>query len=75
MNFIPHTQADLKKMKLVEDSVCTVKYINRDYFNGDERLEVAKAKILVNDNNYIFVVSDAYGMDKFINDVVILGQL
>lgn len=75
MNFVPHTQDELKKMKLVENCVCTVKYINRDYFNGDERLEIGKARVLINENNYVFVVSDAYGMDKFIDDVVILGQL
>lgn len=75
MNFIPHTQKELKSMNLENDSICTVKYMNRDYFNGDERLEVAKAKVVINDGKYLFIVSDAYGMDKFINDVAILGKL
>jgi hypothetical protein len=72
MNFKPHTQDELKILNLKENQSYTIEYLNKDYFNGEETLETAKAKLILNDNKFIFIVPDPYGMDRFINDVRVI---
>lgn len=72
MNFVANTKEELQQMHLIEDLIYDIEYVNRDYFNGEDTLEVSKAKLLLNDGDYIFVVTDPYGMDKFIKEVRVL---
>ncbi len=73
MNFSAHTQEELHKLQLTNDSLHTIEYLNRDYFNGEENIEISKARVIVNDNDILFVVTDPYGMDKFIKEARIIS--
>lgn len=42
------------------------------YFNGEETIEMAKAKALVNDGQILFLVPDPYGMNRFITEVKVV---
>lgn len=72
MNFKPHTQKELEELNLNENETYTIEYINKDYFNGENSLEIAKAKVIINDTKYVFVVPDPYGMDRFINEARVI---
>ena len=73
MNFIPNTQEELKKSRIIEDNYYQIKYLNRDYFNGDENIEKTKAKAIIDEKGDIsFLIQDDYGMDKFIKDAILL---
>lgn len=73
MNFIPNTQTELKNLNLKENSSYTIEYLNRDYFNGDENLEKTVAKAICDDKgDFSFIVTDDYGMEKFIKDVRVI---
>ncbi|MGB5868521.1 MAG: hypothetical protein WBG69_11675 [Arcobacteraceae bacterium] len=72
MSFIAHTQKELEDLDLKEDTLYTIKYINKDYFNGEDNVEITKAKVILNDNQYIFVATDPYGMDKFISNARVI---
>ncbi|MEA3553505.1 MAG: hypothetical protein U9R39_03760 [Campylobacterota bacterium] len=72
MNFKPHTKDELKKLNLVEDKIYTIEYLNKDYFNGEDTLEITKAKMFFNDDKFIFIVPDPYGMDRFITNVRVI---
>lgn len=72
MSFKPHTQDELKSLGVVENETYTIEYLNKDYFNGEETLERSTATAIMNDGMIMFVVSDPYGMDKFINNAKVL---
>ena len=72
MNFKPYTQDELKKLNIVENETYKIEYLNKDYFNGEETIEITTAKAIINDGKIIFVVIDPYGMDKFVNNVKIV---
>lgn len=72
MNFKAHTKEELQELDLLENQMYTIKYLNKDYYNGEETVEIAKAKLILNENEYVFVVSDPYGMDRFINNVRVI---
>lgn len=72
MTFKPHTQDELKELNLNEHTTYKIEYINKDYFNGEENLEISQAKVLVNDSEIIFIVTDPYGMDKYINSARVI---
>jgi len=72
MNFKPHTKEQLKSMNIEEDKTYTIEFLDKDYFNGEETLQRSTAKAILNDDNYIFIVTDPYGMDKFINSVKVI---
>lgn len=72
MNFISNTQDELKKLNIIDGNEYLIEYKNKDYFNGEETIEKAKAKALINDNQILFIVPDPYGMDRFINEVRII---
>lgn len=72
MEFIPHTQAELKNMEIKENEIYTIQYIERDYYNAEDRVELAKGKAIISENEIVFIVSDAYGMDKFIKEVRVI---
>lgn len=66
--FKAHTNEELQKLNIKEDEMYTIEYMDRDYFNGEEKVEVSKAKAILNNTDFIFVVSDPYGMDKYIKE-------
>lgn len=72
MKFVPQNQEELKQLNLIEDKDYTIQYLNRDYFNGEENIELAQARVIVNDEEILFVVTDPYGMDKFIKEARII---
>ncbi|AXX92015.1 hypothetical protein CPU12_00250 [Malaciobacter molluscorum LMG 25693] len=72
MEFIPHTQEELKSMDIKEDEIYSIQYQERDYFNADTRIEIAKGKAVISNNEIIFIVTDSYGMDKFIKEARVI---
>ncbi|AXH14737.1 hypothetical protein [Malaciobacter mytili] len=72
MQFIPHTQEELKSMDINEEKIYTIQYLERDYFNGENRIELGKAKAIIGENEIVFVVTDSYGMDKFIKEARVI---
>lgn len=73
MNFISHTQNELRNLNITDGSEYFIEYLNKDYFNGEETIERTKAKALTNDGQILFVVPDPYGMERFISDVKVLS--
>ncbi len=72
-NFVPHTQTELQEMEIQNDKTYTIQYINKDYFNGEDTLEISKAKAIVSEKDISFIVSDPYGMDKFVSQVRVIN--
>jgi len=72
MDFVPNTKEELVEMEIQNDKMYNIQYINTDYFNGEESLEVTRAKALVADGDISFLATDPYGMDMFISQVKIL---
>ena len=65
-----NTQKQLKNLNIQDEKEYKIKFLNRDYFNGDENIETTMAKAIVDDKGEIsFLIKDDYGMDKFIKDV------
>jgi hypothetical protein len=69
MNFIPQTIDQLKALDLKDGDKCTIEYMNKDYFNGEETLERSEATVVINEDTVSFLVPDPYGMDRFITKV------
>lgn len=72
MQFVSQTQEELKQLNLNEDQNYTIQYLNRDYFNGEENIELAQARVIINEEEILFIVTDPYGMDKFIKEARII---
>lgn len=72
MNFKANTQEELKKLNIQEGSEYLVEYKNKDYFNGEETIEKAKAKAILNDGVIFFIIPDPMGMERFISEVRVL---
>lgn len=72
MNFKANTQEELKKLNIQDGSEYLVEYKNKDYFNGEETIEKAKAKAIVNDGVISFIIPDPMGMERFISEVRVL---
>jgi hypothetical protein len=72
MSFKFHTFDELFKLGVQDGSDCLIEYQNKDYFNGEETIEKATAKAILQDNKFVFLVPDPYGMDRFIEKVKIL---
>ena len=73
MNFKASTQEELKKLNIQEGSEYLVEYKNKDYFNGEETIEKAKAKAIINDGVISFIIPDPMGMERFISEVRVLN--
>ena len=73
MIFIATTQEELKQLNIQENQAFLVEYKNKDYFNGEETIEKATAKAIINDGLISFIIKDPMGMEKFISEVKILG--
>lgn len=72
MSYTPHTQDQLKQLNIQEDKTYTIEYLDKDYFNGDENLIRSEAKAIVNDDIISFIITDSYGMDKFITQAKVI---
>ena len=72
MSFSPHSQNELKSMNVKENERYFIEYVNKDYFNGEETIEKAKATAILNDGNVYFNVTDPYGMEKLIMNARII---
>ena len=72
MNFKANTQEELKKLNIQDGSEYLVEYKNKDYFNGEETIEKAKAKAIINDGVISFIIPDPMGMERFISEIRVL---
>ncbi|MBT3279947.1 MAG: hypothetical protein HOF69_05775 [Campylobacteraceae bacterium] len=68
MKFIPSTQSELKSLNIQNDELYQIEYLNKDYFNGDESIEKTQAKAIISNDVVSFIISDDYGMDKFVSN-------
>lgn len=75
MNFIPHTQEELQELGIKENNTYTILYQNKDYFNGEASIEKTNGVAVFNKDKILFLVTDPYGMDKFIDNVRIVGSI
>ena len=73
MNFKANTQKKIKKLNIQDGSEYLVQYKNKDYFNGEETIEKAKAKAILNDGVISFIIPDPMGMERFISEVRVLN--
>lgn len=58
----------MEKKDIQDGQSYKIKYKNKDYFNGDETIETTIAKAIVDEDNISFVITDDYGMEKFIRN-------
>ena len=72
MNLNHHTQKELIELNIQDGKEYLIEYLNKDYFNGETTLERSKAKALINDGVIVFIVTDAYGMEKYISEVKVI---
>ena len=75
MNFIPYTQEELQELGIKENNTYTILYQNKDYFNGETTMEKTNGVAVFNKDKILFLVTDPYGMDKFIDNVRIVGSI
>ena len=73
MNFKANTQEELNKLNIQDGSEYFVEYKNKDYFNGEETIEKAKGKAILNDGVISFIIPDPMGMERFISEVRVLN--
>ena len=73
MDFVAHTQEELVKLNIKDNESYDIEYLNRDYFNGEENCERCNAKAIKDEDGFIFIVTDPYGMDKYVKDVRIIS--
>lgn len=74
MTFIPHTQAQLKALRVTEGHAYTIEYRNKDYFNGEETVELGRGTAVVTDRGIFFNVQDPYGMEKLIMEARVIAR-
>ena len=75
MNFIPHTQEQLKAMRIKDGEHFLIQYKNKDYYNSEETIEKGKGVAVGNNGNIYFSVTDPYGMDKLVMEAKILEKI
>ena len=72
MAFTPHTQEELKEFNIIMGSTYAVEYANKDYFNGEDRVEKAMGRAFTSDGKIYLNVVDPCGMDKMVMQVRVL---
>jgi hypothetical protein len=72
LNLNHHTQKELIELNIQDGKEYLIEYLNKDYFNGETTLERSKATALINDGVIVFVVTDPYGMEKYISEVKVI---
>ncbi|WP_345973218.1 hypothetical protein [Sulfurimonas diazotrophicus] len=66
MEFKPHSQAQLKALRVTAGEAYMIEYLNKDYFNGEETVERGRGTAVVTEQGIFFNVEDPYGMEKLI---------
>ncbi len=74
MAFTAQTQQELKQLDIKADKTYLIQYVNKDYYNGEETIEIGKATAAITDGNIYFVVVDPYGMDKLVMQARLIGR-
>lgn len=74
MTFVPHTQPQLKALRVTEGKRYSIEYLNKDYFNGEETVETAIGTAVESDEGIFFVVTDPYGMAKMVLQAKVVGH-
>ena len=74
MAFVPHTQQQLQALKLQPKSTYLIQYANKDYFNGEESIEIGKATATFTEGHIYFTVVDPYGMDRLVMQARLIGR-
>ena len=62
-----------KALNIKEGSEYLVEYKNKDYFNGEETIEKATAKAIINDEVISFIIPDPMGMERFVSEVRVIN--
>lgn len=73
MAFVPHTQPQLRALRVTEGKRYKIEYLNKDYFNGEETVETAIGIATESEEGIFFVVTDPYGMEKMIMQARVVG--
>jgi len=74
MAFVPHTQAQLKALRVAEGKRYRLEYLNKDYFNGEETVEKGIGTAVATQNGFYFNVVDPHGMEKLVMQARILAH-
>ncbi len=74
MSFVPHTQEELKHLNIQANGTYLIQYANKDYYNGEETIEIGKATATITEGNIYFIVVDPYGMDKLVMLARLIGR-
>ena len=74
MAFLAHTQEELKRLNIQTDRTYLIQYANKDYFNGEETIEIGKATATIIGGNIYFTVVDPYGVDKLVMQARVIGR-
>lgn len=73
MSFTPHTQEQLRALRVLEGKRCKIEYLNKDYFNGEESVEKAEATAVLVEDKICFSAPDPYGMEHLIMQARVVG--
>ena len=70
--FKASTQEELKSLQIQIGQQYKIRYINKDYYNGEETIELGVGTAINSGGQIYFNVLDPYGMDKLIMQVQVL---
>ena len=51
MAFAPQTQEELKGLNIQAGNIYLIQYANKDYYNGEESIEIGKATATITNGN------------------------
>lgn len=74
MAFRATTQGELHNLDIVAGQQYQIRYINKDYYNGEETIEEGMGTAIITDGNIYFSVVDPYGMDKLVMQVQVIQR-
>ncbi|UFS63300.1 hypothetical protein LOH54_04025 [Sulfurimonas sp. HSL-3221] len=74
MEFKPHSQAQLKALRVTAGAAYMIEYLNKDYFNGEETVERGKGTAVVTAQGIFFNVQDPYGMVKLVMQARVIAR-
>lgn len=72
MNFVAHTQKELKNLNLEDREIYTIQYMTRCNTSADEIMQVSKAQVLTQNEQFVFKVSNEEGINQFIKEVKVI---
>lgn len=74
MAFNPHTQEQLRALRITEGETYTIEYLVTDYFNGEESVERGRGTAVLTQKGIFFNVPDPYGMDRLVMQARVIGR-